>query len=150
MSEKHRTFNVLNILLKFHAFPSETMDKFCMVECLVPPGAGAPPNHHAGETESYFIIEGEVGFMVDGKEFVAKPGDNVIVPDGAVHAFSAIGDRPARIMIIDAPGTMHEQFFTEIGTELPEGQTDMPEPSEPNIPVVLAAAEACGMSIVGP
>ena len=150
MSDKHRTFNVLNILLKFHAFPSDTMGKFSMVECVVPPGAGAPPNHHAGETESFFVLDGEFGFMLDGQEFVAKAGDHVAVPDGATHAFSAMGDTPSRILIVNAPGHMHEQFFTDIGTALPEDQTTLPEPAEPDIPAIMAAAEACGMTIVGP
>ncbi|WP_375174290.1 cupin domain-containing protein [Pseudooceanicola sp.] len=150
MSDRQRTFNVLNILMKFHAFPDDVMGKFCMVECLVPVGAGAPPNHHAGETESFFVIEGQVGFMLDGKEILAGPGDYVAIPDGAVHAFQAVGDAPARILIINAPGNMHEEFFTGIGTPLPEDQTSLPDPVEPDLPAVLAMAEKSGMTIVPP
>ncbi|MDF1610131.1 cupin domain-containing protein [Hoeflea sp. YIM 152468] len=150
MLDRPRTYNVLNILMKFHAFPSETMDRFCVVECLVPVGAGAPPNHHAGETESFYVIDGQIGFMVDGKEIPAGPGDHVAIPDGAVHAFEAIGDKPARLLIINAPGHMHDRFFTGIGHPLPEGQTELPEPSEPDIPSVLALAEEVGMTFVAP
>ena len=150
MMDRPRTYNVLNILMKFHAFPAETMGKFCLVECLVPVGAGAPPNHHAGETESFYIVEGQVGFMVDGEETLAGPGDHVAIPDGALHAFQAVGDKPARILIINAPGTMHERFFTGIGKQLPEDQSDLPEPCEPDIPSVLAIAEEVGMTIVAP
>lgn len=150
MLDRPRTYNVLNILMKFHAFPSETLDKFCFVECLVPVGAGAPPNHHAGETESFYVIEGQIGFMVDGQEFLAGPGDHVAIPDGAVHAFQAVGDKPARLLIINAPGHMHDSFFTEIGQPLPEGQTELPEPSEPDIPSVLSIAEKVGMTFVAP
>lgn len=150
MLNRPRTYNVLNILMKFHAFPSETMGKFCFVECLVPVGAGAPPNHHAGETESFYVIDGQIGFMVDGKEILAGPGDQVAIPDGAVHAFQAVGDKPARLLIINAPGHMHDQFFTEIGQPLPEGQTELPEPSEPDIPSLLSVAEKVGMTFVAP
>lgn len=150
MLTRPRTYNVLNILMKFHAFPSETMDKFCFVECLVPVGAGAPPNHHAGETESFYVLEGQIGFMVDGEEFVARPGDHVAIPDGAVHAFQAVGDKPARLLIINAPGQMHDRFFTAIGTPLPEDQVDLPEPSEPDIPAVFSIAEEVGMTFVTP
>ena len=150
MSDRPRTYNVLNILLKFHAFPDEVQNKYCLVECLVPPGAGAPPNHHSGETEFFHILEGQAGFVIDGKEILAGPGDHIALPDGAVHAFQAVGDKPCRMLILDAPGHMHEQFFTAIGTPLPEGQTTLPEPSEPDIPRIMAAAEACGMKIVTP
>lgn len=150
MSDRPRTYNVLNILMKFHAFPAETMGKFCLVECLVPVGAGAPPNHHAGETEAFYVIDGQVGFMLDGKEILAGPGDHVAIPDGAVHAFQAVGDRPARILIINAPGNMHDRFFTGIGEALPENQTDLPQPDEPDLPAVMAMAAEVGMTILPP
>lgn len=148
MSKRPRTYNVLNILMKFHAFPSETMGKYCLVECLVPLGAGAPPNHHAGETEAFYILDGQIEFVVDGKEFVATAGEFVPVPDGAVHAFQAVGDKPARILILNAPGEMHDAFFTGIGTALPEDQTELPNPSEPDIPGVIAKAKEVGLSVV--
>ena len=150
MLDRPRTYNVLNILMKFHAFPSDTMGKFCFVECVVPVGAGAPPNHHAGETEAFYVLEGQVGFMLEGKEILAGPGDHIAIPDGAVHAFQAVGDKPARILIINAPGNMHDKFFTGIGEALPEGQTDLPEPQEPNIPHVMSVAEEVGMTILAP
>ncbi|WP_255469824.1 cupin domain-containing protein [Paracoccus sp. FO-3] len=81
---------------------------------MVPVGAGAPPNHHAGETEAFFVLEGQVGFMIDGQERLAGPGDFVPIPDGAVHAFKAVGEAPARMLILNAPGRMHQQFFTGI------------------------------------
>ena len=150
MLDRPRTYNVLNILMKFHAFPAETMGKFCFVECLVPVGAGAPPNHHAGEAEAFYVVDGQVGFMVDGKEILAGPGDHISIPDGAVHAFQAVGDKPARLLIINAPGNMHDRFFTGIGKPLPENQTEPPEIREPDIPSVMAMAEEVGMTILSP
>lgn len=150
MSKRARTYNVLNILLKFHAYPGEVDDKYCLVECTVPVGAGAPPNHHAGETEGFFILEGQVGFMIDGTERIAKAGDFIQIPDGAVHAFEAIGDAPARLLILNAPGHMHEAFFTGVGEALPDDQTVLPEPLEPNLAAVLAKAQETGMTILPP
>ena len=150
MPDRARKYNVLNILMNFHAFPSEVDGKYCLVECLVPVGAGAPPNHHAGETEAFFILEGQIGFMIEGKERLARAGEFIPIPDGAVHAFKAVGDSPARLLILNAPGHMHEAFFTGIGEALPDEQTALPEPSEPNIPAVLAKAQETGMTILSP
>lgn len=150
MSDRPRTYNVLNILMKFHAFPAEVQDKFCLVEATVPVGAGAPPNHHAGETEAFYILDGQIGFMVNGEEILARAGDYVPIPDGAVHAFQAVGDTPARVLIFNAPGKMHDAFFTGIGTVLPEDQTTLPEPTAPNIPAVMAMAQETGMTILAP
>lgn len=150
MATRPRTYKVLNILTKFHAFPSEVDGKFCLVECTVPVGAGAPPNHHAGETEGFFVLEGQIMFVIDGGEYPAGPGDYIAIPDGAVHAFKAIGDSPARVLILNAPGHMHEAFFTGLGTALPDDQTKLPTPKEPDLGAVLKVAGEVGMTIVGP
>jgi mannose-6-phosphate isomerase-like protein (cupin superfamily) len=150
MTERPRTYNVLNILMRFHAFPDEVMGKYCLAECTVPVGGGAPPNHHAGETEAFFVLDGEVAFRIADDERIARAGDYVAIPDGAVHAFQAIGEAPARLLILNAPGDMHERFFTGIGTPLPEGTADLPTPSAPDLVAVLAQAEAAGMTIMPP
>ncbi|WP_253949211.1 cupin domain-containing protein [Mangrovicoccus sp. HB161399] len=150
MTTRSRKYNVLNILMNFHAFPEDVQGKYCLVEALVPVGAGAPPNHHAGETEAFYILEGQVGFMIDGVERLARAGEHVVIPDGAVHAFKAVGDAPARMLILNAPGKMHDAFFTGIGTALPDSQTALPEPGIPDIPMVLAKARETGMTILEP
>ena len=96
------------------------------------------------------MLGGQIGFMIDGKEILASEGDFISIPDGAVHAFQAVGDTPARLLILNSPGNMHEDFFTGIGTALPDGQTELPTPSEPDIPAVLKKAEAVGMTIIAP
>ena len=57
---------------------------------------------------------------------------------------------PARLLILNAPGHMHEAFFTGVGQALPEDQTSLPAPSEPDIPMVMAKAEETGMTILAP
>ena len=150
MPNRPRTYNVLNILMKFHAFPAEVEGKYCLVECTVPVGAGAPPNHHAGETEAFYVLDGEIMFVIDGTEHLAGPGTHVPIPDGAVHEFKAVGEHPARVLILNAPGQMHDAFFTAIGTVLPDDQTELPDPTQPDIAAVLKVAGEVGMTIVGP
>ena len=150
MIKRPRKYSALNILMNFHAFPDEVQDKYCLVECTVPVGAGAPPNHHAGETEAFYILEGEVGFMIDGQERLARAGDYVAVPDGAVHAFQAVGDAPARVLVLNAPGHMHVDFFTGIGTALPDDHTELPTPTAPDLAAVLAKAKDVGMTVLAP
>ncbi len=146
-----RTYETLGILMKFHAFPGDTLGKYCLVEAVVPPGLGAPPNHHAGETEAFYVLEGEVEFMVAGETRVARPGSHVSIPDGAVHAFTARGPAPARVLILNAPGHMHERFFTELGTPVAEG-TAAPAPMDgpPDVAKVMQVAGATGMTILPP
>lgn len=150
MPGRPRTYEVLNVLMRFHAFPDEVSGKYCLVECLVPVGGGAPPNHHAGETEAFFVLDGQVAFGIGDEELHAEAGRYVPIPDGVVHAFEAVGDGPARLLILNAPGRMHEAFFTGVGRPLSETRTDLPEPSEPDLARVLAVAEAAGMTVLAP
>jgi quercetin dioxygenase-like cupin family protein len=146
-----RRYEALGILLTFHAFPGEVSDKYCMVECVVPPGLGAPPNKHAGETETFFVIDGEVEFMVAGKTIRAHGGESVRIPDGAVHAFTAMGTTPARVMIVNAPGQMHEGFFTDLGDPVDDDRTQpAPMDGPPDVTRVMQVAEKWGMTILVP
>lgn len=146
-----RRYETLGILMTFHAFPSEVSDKYCLVECVVPPGLGAPPNSHAGETETFFILDGEIEFMVAGEVIRGKAGDSIRVPDGAVHAFSATGPAPARVLIVNAPGHMHEGFFTELGAPVEDDRTQPKQmDGPPDVARVVQVAEKWGMTIMAP
>jgi hypothetical protein len=97
------------------------------------------------------VIEGRVAFHVDGRDFEAGPGEHVRIPDGAVHAFHVVSDNPARMLILNAPGGMHDQFFTGLGKPVAD-DTKTPAPVEgpPDIGAVLAVAERVGMKIFAP
>ena len=146
-----RVYHLLGNLLTFHAFPSETGNRCTIVEIKTAPGAGAPPNHHAGEDESFYVLDGEFEFLVNGETHSVESGDFVNVPDGAVHAFTCTGARPGRLLCINAPGAMHDTFFTEAGEAMPDGTTDIPAPDgPPDIPAIMAVADRIGMTILVP
>ena len=146
-----RIYHLLGNLLTFHAFPAETGDRYTIVEIKTAPGAGAPPNHHAGEDESFFVLEGDFEFFVDGKTTQASAGDFVKVPEGAVHAFTCTGQSPGRLLCINAPGAMHDTFFTEAGEAMPDGTLEVPAPDgPPDIPAIMAVANKVGMTILAP
>ncbi|WP_377191732.1 hypothetical protein [Ruegeria meonggei] len=67
-----RIYHLLGNLLTFHAFPSETGDRCAIVEIKTAPGAGAPPNHHAGEDESFYVLDGEFEFFRMGRQSTSK------------------------------------------------------------------------------
>ena len=146
-----RTYETLGNLMRFRVFPDEVMGKYCVVDAVVPQGLGAPPNRHAGESESFVIVSGAVDFMLDGETRRLGAGESVVVPDGALHAFAAVGPEPARLLIVNAPGEMHVRFFTELGRAVPD-ETEAPAPLDgpPDIARVLAVGRAVGMSFPGP
>lgn len=147
LTPRHRRFNVLNTLIHFHAFPDELSDKLSLAEATVPAGVGAPAHTHPGETEAFYVLDGQVAFMIDGETRKAEQGDFIAIPDGATHAFEAISD--ARMLVLNAPGHAHEAFFTTVGNPLAEGEP-LPAPKAPDIPHVVATAAAHGITILPP
>ncbi|WP_171104001.1 cupin domain-containing protein [Ruegeria sp. HKCCD7255] len=146
-----RIYHLLGNLLTFHAFPADTGDRYTIVEIKTAPGAGAPPNHHAGEDESFFVLEGEFEFFVNGETRGVRGGDFVKVPEGAVHAFTCTGETPGRLLCINSPGAMHDTFFTEAGEAMPDGTAEVPKPDgPPDIPAIMAVADKVGMTILTP
>ena len=146
-----RIYHLLGNLLTFHAFPADTGDRYTIVEIKTAPGAGAPPNHHVGEDESFFVLEGEFEFFVNGETRNVRGGDFVKVPEGAVHAFTCTGEAPGRLLCINSPGAMHDTFFTEAGEAMPDGTTEVPKPDgPPDVPAIMAVADKVGMTILTP
>ena len=146
-----RTYHFLGNIIRFLAFPEETGGRCAILEFLVAPVAGAPPNKHAGEDESFYVLEGTFDFMLEGEIIPAGPGDFVKIPLGAVHAFTCTSPTPGRLLGIDAPGTMHKQFFTEAGETVPGGTTTFPAPDgPPDIAGIVALAAKAGMEVVVP
>ena len=70
----------------------------------VPPHSGGPPPHvHESEDDSFYVLEGELTFTVEGTEVVAEAGTFVLVPPGLEHTFANRGDLEARALNIHAP-----------------------------------------------
>ncbi len=68
------------------------------------PGADGPESHvHADEDDAFYILEGELTFVVDDEEVVAGPGTFVLVPPGVRHGFSNHADTPVRMLNLHAP-----------------------------------------------
>jgi len=81
----------------------------------VPVGCGAPMHFHERDSESFYILEGEITMIAsDGTKTVAGPGDYVWFAAGHEHAFLNEGEMTAKAVVTQSPGIEAEQFFAEI------------------------------------
>ncbi|WGF89329.1 cupin domain-containing protein [Marinivivus vitaminiproducens] len=120
------TYYLFGTLVRFVARSSETGGAYCLTDTLVAPGAGAPPNRHPGDDESFYVLDGTFDFTIEGATTSHGPGAFIRVPTGAVHAFRNTGTAPARLMVINVPGVIHDGFFSEVGTPMPRGTWKLP------------------------
>jgi mannose-6-phosphate isomerase-like protein (cupin superfamily) len=96
--EGHRVGNV-----EFLARTADTPRfNFGIIE--MAPGRRMESHVHENEDDSFYILEGEITFMLPDGDLVAPAGTFVLIPPGVEHGFRNDSDRPARILNVHAPG----------------------------------------------
>ncbi|QDU25846.1 Quercetin 2,3-dioxygenase [Anatilimnocola aggregata] len=143
-----RTIAVVGDIYRFLATGDETDGKYAMFEAIVPPGGGPPPHIHSREEESFFILEGEITFMVGDQRIVATAGTFANMPVGSLHSFKNTTDKSARMIISVAPAGL-EKMFLEVGQPVKLGDAP-PPPSKAEIEKLLAVAPKYGVEIKVP
>lgn len=66
----------------------------------IEPGCGIGPHPHTTNAEIYWIIEGELVYIEDGKEYILRPGDISYTADGHIHAIENRSNATARMAAI--------------------------------------------------
>src|SRR5690349_2484818 len=120
--------NVLGMPLTMLCEASETNGNWSLFEEQVPLGLGPPPHRHDWD-EAYYILEGEVNFVIDGEWVTSRPGDFNYLPRGTIHGFKGASETPARVLIFAAPAHGSE-FFHELSEQVqrvPEDLAKIPE-----------------------
>ena len=125
----------------------ESGGAYFAMEALVPPGGGPPPHIHTREDETFYLLEGEVEFLLGDDLVVAGPGDFVNVPRGTVHRFRNAGAETARMVLTFSPAGM-ERFFEETLEEAPNGAHDAPDNVDEVAARYVAAAPRYGLEFV--
>jgi mannose-6-phosphate isomerase-like protein (cupin superfamily) len=59
---------------------------------------------HDEEDDAFYILEGEMTFVLGDEEVKAGPGAFVLVPPGVEHGFRNDGEVPVRMLNLHAPG----------------------------------------------
>jgi quercetin dioxygenase-like cupin family protein len=85
-----------------------------LVESELPPGGGfAIPHWHEDLYEVFYVLEGEIEYLLGGDWRRAPAGTTVFIPAGAVHAFRNASRRPARHLVAGPPRAV--EMLTELG-----------------------------------
>ena len=68
-------------------------------------------NHDHTYEEAYYILSGEVEAVLDGKRYLARPGDVLWTSTGCTHTFKNIGSAPVRWLETFSPQPPRENVF---------------------------------------
>lgn len=97
------------------ATPDETGDRYRLTVVAERGGGpgitGAGPHRHPGAVETFSCVSGEMTVLVGRTTRTVRPGEQVVVPAGAIHGFVGSSDEP---LVVDI-----EIIFTPPGPRLP-------------------------------
>jgi quercetin dioxygenase-like cupin family protein len=141
-----RVLNVLGAPYVFKATSAETSNRFCCIECVVPPGAGVPPHTHAHEDEAFYVLAGEITLEGAGRSEPVRAGAGSFFfgPRGQQHAFRNESDAEARMLVFCAPGIGMEQMFTDFDSVTRRSN------GAPSVDEIVAIAARYGVAIAPP
>jgi quercetin dioxygenase-like cupin family protein len=97
-----------------------------LLEGVVDPGEEVKAHLHRAHSDSFYVLEGELEFLIGGRDVPAGAGSFVLSPPGVVHGFRNSSRGSARILNLHAPGG-----FVEYRRELAElrGRGETPDQS---------------------
>ena len=138
-----------NDLLIVKATGAETGGSFLAVEEWTRRGKVTPLHAHPDEAETFYVLEGEALFHLDGSERSLGAGGFVSVPPGLPHAYT-ITSETARNLILITPGSgSMEAFFRGAGE--PARERALPPAGPLDIERIRAVAERTqAVTILGP
>jgi quercetin dioxygenase-like cupin family protein len=102
-------------------------DDLMLSEYVLEPGTEpGEPHYHANHTDAFYVIAGELEFVVDGEPVRVGAGTLVAAPRGEAHAFPVAVGGPARFLNIHAPGGF-ERYMRALVQMRARGEAPDPE-----------------------
>jgi quercetin dioxygenase-like cupin family protein len=146
-----RSLWVMGELLTYKIPSRWTGGAYSLFEVATQPGAGPPPHVNHREDESFYVLEGEYEFLIEGITIRARAGSLIYVPKGTLHAHNGVGEGKGRMLVTQTPGGLYERFFEELGNEADGDDAEPPVLDERSgAKKIVAVAAQHGIEILPP
>lgn len=130
---------LLGDLYTFKVVSEDTGGAFALWETMSPPESGPPPHLHRREDETFYILDGELEFLVGNDTVRGGPGTFLRIPKGTMHTFKNAGTTPARFLVAVVPGGF-EKFFFEVGEPATDKTSPPVQEGPPDVEKLVTAA----------
>jgi quercetin dioxygenase-like cupin family protein len=148
--EGARSLWVFGELVRYKTRGEQTGGAYSLFEIASPSGGGPPPHIQHREDESFYLLDGEYEFLVEGRPFSVGAGSLIYVPRGTLHAHKNVGEGTGRILLSQTPGGMHERFFEEIGEPAEDNSRTLVPVDQKHMEKIIAIATEYGIEIPPP
>ncbi len=148
--EGARSLWVMGVLVTYKIPSHQTGGAYALFEVATRPGAGPPPHIHHREDESFYVLEGEYEFLIEGQSISVGAGSLIYVPKGTLHAHKNVGEGVGRMLISQTPGGLYERFFEEVGTAVDGEAGPLVVEDKPNLERLMTIGVQYGIEIPPP
>jgi quercetin dioxygenase-like cupin family protein len=103
---------------------ADTDGRLLQIDMIIAPGGGAkaaPMHIHPKSEERFYIQKGELTYVMNGKQGVAKAGDTVIIPPNVPHTWFNDTDRELLFRVEIEPAMDMEKLFEGLGGAVQAG-----------------------------
>jgi quercetin dioxygenase-like cupin family protein len=104
---------VWNILGQTYTLKQQSADSMAW-HAVFPSGTFVPPHIHPTQDEFVYVLSGRYDLWLDGKDFVAKPGDLVRMPRGIAHGIFNKSGETATSLFWVTPARSLKTLFERI------------------------------------
>jgi quercetin dioxygenase-like cupin family protein len=140
---------VIGGLYTYRSVGADNDNAYTLSEVTGPPGLATPHHIHQGEDEGFYVVSGEVSFVIGDQTVNARAGSFALAPRGVPHAFRLESPGTKLLLLITPGAAGHEGLFREMGQ--PAERREIPtEQAPPDFARMAETAERHGTRIVGP
>ena len=108
---------------------SHTEHRLGLIEAVVPPSPGGPPQHvHREHDETFIVTEGRLRFTSGADSVDIETGSSVTVPAGTPHTFSNPFGEPGKFICVLTPD-LYVEYFRDLG-KLTVNEQGMLDPAD--------------------
>ncbi len=116
---KDKPFDFHSATFNIKVLTSETNGHYTVLDVIHPPNIGPASHMHPNGSETFYIIEGDYEFILDGKVIKGKAGDVIFIPKGIPHRFT-VGQKGGHALVISPPEL--EFYFFKVSELLGKGE----------------------------
>ena len=113
-SMEGKAYQLGPLKLAFKRTEGEDEGSYSMFESIEQPGASVALHRHPTFQETFIVLEGRFDFEVAGERRSLVPGEMLVIPRGAPHAFTCTSPQPGRLLTISTPAGVFEAFVADI------------------------------------
>jgi quercetin dioxygenase-like cupin family protein len=138
----------LNGLYIVKATSQSTGGAFALIHVTVPPGNATPYHLHHNEDEAFYVLDGELTFICDGKKTILGPGGYIFLPRNLPHGLRCTSQLPSTYLNLTTPGSGFVGMMTEAAR--PAEELTLPASAPPDLEKLKTLCEKYKIDLLGP